>query len=91
VIASDATCLPEVAGDAALYFDGQRVESIVETLVAAHQQPDLLERARSTAPAALARFSWPKAAATFVAIYHVVGGRPLDLEQIRLYEEAIGS
>jgi glycosyltransferase involved in cell wall biosynthesis len=91
VIASDATCLPEVAGEAALLFDGRRVESIVETLAAAHRQPDLLERARRAAPATLARFSWPKAAATFVACYRAVGGLPLDPEQARLYEEAVTS
>ena len=91
VIASNATCLPEVAGEAALYFDGRRVESIVETLVAAHQQLDLLERTRQAAPSTLARFSWPMAAATFVACYRAVAGRPLDAEQARLYEEAVAS
>jgi glycosyltransferase involved in cell wall biosynthesis len=91
VIASDATCLPEVAGDAALTFDGTSVASMVETLAAAYHQPDLLERTRRAAPASLARFSWPKAAATFVACYRAVAGRPLDPEQQRLYEEAIAS
>ena len=45
-------------------------------------------QAREAAPSTLARFSWPKAAATFVACYRSVGGLPLDPEQARLYEEA---
>jgi glycosyltransferase involved in cell wall biosynthesis len=91
VIASDATCLPEVAGEAALYFDGRRVESMVETLAAAYRDPDRLARTRQAAPATLARLSWPKAAATFVACYRAVAGRPLDAEQARCYEEAVAS
>jgi glycosyltransferase involved in cell wall biosynthesis len=89
VVASDATCLPEVAGDAALYFDGVRTESIVEALLAAERQPELLQRTREAAPTALARFSWPTAAATFVACYRAVAGAPLSDEQRALYVEAI--
>jgi glycosyltransferase involved in cell wall biosynthesis len=91
VIAADATCLPEVAGDAALYFDGQRVESMVKTLLAAHRDPAALERTRHAAPAALARLSWPKSAATFVACYRSVAGLPLTSEHASLYAEAIES
>ena len=45
--------------------------------------------AERPAPAALARFSWPKAAATFVACYRAVAGAPLSPEQRALYAEAI--
>jgi glycosyltransferase involved in cell wall biosynthesis len=91
VIAANATCLPEVAGDAAVYFDGLRVESLIDALLAAHRDPATLERVRQAAPAALARLSWPKAAATFVACYRVVGGLPLSADQASLYAEAIES
>jgi glycosyltransferase involved in cell wall biosynthesis len=91
VIAADATCLPEVAGDAALYFDGQRVESLVDALLAAYRDPSVLERTRQAAPAALARLSWPKAAATFVACYRAIAGLPLTPQHASLYAEAIES
>jgi glycosyltransferase involved in cell wall biosynthesis len=91
VLASDATCLPEVAGDAALYFDGSDAESIADRLLAAERRPELLERARQAAPAALARFSWPRAAATFVACYRAVAGAPLTPEQHALHAEAVES
>jgi len=89
VIAADATCLPEVAGDAAVYFDGSDVESISATLLAAERDPGRLERARASAPTTLARFSWPKAAATFIACYRAVGGRDLDSTQTQLFQEAV--
>ena len=38
---------------------------------------------------ALTRFSWQKAAATFVACYRAVAGAPLSPEQHALYAEAI--
>ena len=54
VISSNAACLPEVAGDAALFFDPTRVEAIVEALLTAHRQPDLLETKMQAASATLA-------------------------------------
>jgi glycosyltransferase involved in cell wall biosynthesis len=91
VVASNATCLPEVGGDAALYFDPHRTESIVDALLTAERQPDVLERQRQAAPAVLARFSWPMAAATFIACYRAVAGAALSPEQRALYAEAIES
>jgi glycosyltransferase involved in cell wall biosynthesis len=91
VLAARSTCLPEVAGDAAIYFDGLSPESIADTLLLAEHQPEHLAEARKAAPAALARFSWPKAAATFIACYRAVGGAPLTPEQRQLYEEATRS
>ena len=91
VLSSGATCLPEVAGDAALYFDATRADSIADALRAAERRPDLLEKTRQSAPAALARFAWPRAAATFVACYRAVAGAPLSPEQQTLYAEATAS
>jgi glycosyltransferase involved in cell wall biosynthesis len=89
VVASNATCLPEVAGDAARYFDGARTESIVDALLAAERQPDLLAGTTRAAPAVLARYAWPKAAATFLACYRAVAGVPLTPDQQALYSEAV--
>jgi len=89
VVASDATCIPEVGGDAAVYFDGTSVESIVEALLRAEREPERLARTLAAAPAALGRYSWPRAAATFVACYRSVAGAQLTPEQQALYAEAI--
>jgi glycosyltransferase involved in cell wall biosynthesis len=91
VVASNATCLPEVGGDAALFFDPHQVESIVEALLTVERQPGLVRKRQQAAPAVLARFSWPKAAATFIACYRAVAGAPLSPEQQALYAEATES
>ena len=91
VISSDAACLPEVGSDAALYFDPTRVEAIVEAILTADRQPELLEQHRRAAPAVLARFSWPRAVETYVACYRAAAGFDLSSEQHALYAEAIAS
>ena len=91
VIASNAACLPEVAGDAALSFDPTRVEAIVEALLTAHRQPELLEQHKQAAPAVLARFDWERAARTYVACYRAAAGASLTDEQRALYDAAIAS
>jgi glycosyltransferase involved in cell wall biosynthesis len=91
VISSNVTSLPEVAGDAALYFDPTSVESIVDTLMAAHQQPGLLERCRQAAPAVLARFDWQRAARTYVACYRAAAGVSLSPDEHVLFDEAVSS
>jgi glycosyltransferase involved in cell wall biosynthesis len=91
VISSNASCLPEVAGDAAIYFDPLRVDAIVEAVLTADRQPDLLERNKRAAPGVLARFSWPKAARTYVACYRAAAGAPLTAAQQALYDEAVAS
>lgn len=90
-ISSNVTCLPEVAGDAALYFDPTRVESLVDAVLTAHREPEQLEQYRRAAPGVLARFSWPRAARAYVACYRVAAGAALSPEQRALYEEAVSS
>jgi glycosyltransferase involved in cell wall biosynthesis len=91
VISSNATCLPEVAGDAALYFEPTSVEAIAEAILAAHQRPNLLERRRREAPTALAQFDWPRAAKTYVACFRAAAGAALTPEQRDLYEQAVSA
>jgi glycosyltransferase involved in cell wall biosynthesis len=88
-LVSDVTCLPEVGGEAAVYFDPTRVEAIVAALLLAERDPALLERCRRAAPAQLARFDWPRAARTYLACYRVAAGAPLDAEGRALFEEAV--
>ena len=47
IVASKVTCLPEVAEDAALYFDPLSVDSIAEAILKAWQNPELLEEYRT--------------------------------------------
>ena len=76
VISSNVTCLPEVAGDAALYLDPTRVEDIVEALLTSHQQPGLLSVADRPRQPPSPSFDWPRAARTYVACYRAAAGAP---------------
>jgi glycosyltransferase involved in cell wall biosynthesis len=89
VIASNASCLPEVAGDAAIYFDPTSVEAIAQALREAHEHPELLVRSLEAAPATLARFDWAKAARTYFACYRATAGHTLSAEEQAVYDEAI--
>ena len=89
VISSNAACLPEVAGDAALFFDPTSVEAVVEALLTAHRRPELLDEHMRAAPATLARFCWTRAARTYIACYRAAAGADLSDEQWALYEQAI--
>jgi glycosyltransferase involved in cell wall biosynthesis len=91
VISSNAACLPEVGGDAAIYFDPLSVQAIVEAILTADRRPDLLERHKRAAPAVLSRFCWPKAARTYVACYRSAAGAPMTADQRTLYEQAVAS
>lgn len=58
VIAARAASIPEVCGDAALYFDPRDVDSLVTALRRAATEPGLADELRSRAPSRLALYSW---------------------------------
>lgn len=70
VACSRAAALPEVAGDAALYFEAKDVASIAGAISQLAADPtlraSLVERGRARA----AGFSWERAARETVAVYH---------------------
>ncbi|MDX2063576.1 MAG: glycosyltransferase family 1 protein [Bacteroidia bacterium] len=77
VATSQAASMPEVGGDAALYFDPTRPESIAQAL---HRlltddalRAECIERGRAQA----ARFSWAQAAAENLALYRQLVGQPV--------------
>ncbi|HEX2682365.1 MAG TPA: glycosyltransferase family 1 protein [Ferruginibacter sp.] len=69
VLCSNTTSLPEVAGDAAFYFDPHDPQSIANTIINFYNNPPdknlLAERARLQ----LKKFSWAKASRETVAVY----------------------
>lgn len=58
VVSSNATCLPEVYGDAAVYFDPARVSAIAEALSAVISDPEVAERLRERGHRRAAMYSW---------------------------------
>lgn len=75
VALSDASCLPEIAGDAALYFNPDAPADIAASITRIIQNPE--ERMRLTAAGTrrLADFSWENTAAMTAQVYASVLNR----------------
>ena len=80
IVTSNLTCLPEVAGDAALYFDPLSVDSIAEAIKEAWSKPSILEEYRKKGFDRIKRFSWDGVGRQFQSCYRYVGSRNLSLE-----------
>jgi glycosyltransferase involved in cell wall biosynthesis len=82
VLAAAETCIPEVAGDAAILFDGKDVESIAGAIAQAVESPEALAALVQAGYRRLSDFNWDKAGPTFVACYKDALDAPMtDLER----------
>ena len=68
-LCSNAGALPEVCGDAALYFDPTSVDAIAEGLQRLLADAELRRRLSATAREWVRRFSWNTAAEETIAVY----------------------
>ena len=69
VSCSRSAALPEVAGDAALFFDGEDVASIAGAIVRLASDPALRSSLSQRGKARAGGFSWERAARETVAVY----------------------
>ncbi len=69
VTCSNTTSLPEVAGDAALYFDPEDVEAIAAAVEQLLADPDLRERLSAAGRERAAGFTWESAAEATLESY----------------------
>ena len=72
VIAAENSSLPEVGGDAALYFPTGDAAALAEAIGRVTSEPGLRDRLRSRAAANLARFSWERTAQETAAVFRKV-------------------
>ena len=72
LLCSNATSLPEIAGDAALYFDPQKPESIAEIILYFFNNRYLEKQLVDKGTERLKLFSWKTAAAETVELYRSV-------------------
>ncbi len=73
VLASRAGSLPEIVGDAGLFFEPSDVESIRATLARLNAQPDLRNQLATLALHRASRFSWDRAAAELLDCFEEFG------------------
>jgi len=79
VAASSASSIPEVGGDAALYFDPTDVEAMIEATCLLLRDVALREEMRTRGLAWANRFSWEQAANETKAVYDAVLGNGTEL------------
>jgi glycosyltransferase involved in cell wall biosynthesis len=72
VIASNAAAIPEVCGDAALYFEPHAAEQLAQLIERVVGEPGLREALLSRAREQLARHSWEGAANRQLAVVREV-------------------
>jgi glycosyltransferase involved in cell wall biosynthesis len=70
VVCSEATSLPEVAGDAALYAQAQHPEEFATALQRAFFEPELRQKLIEKGLKNCRRFSWQRAAEAALDAYH---------------------
>lgn len=69
VASSDQSCMPEILGDAAHYFDPRRMVAIAEALTKMADDATLRNELAAKGPAHAAKFSWQKCAEETHAVY----------------------
>ncbi|MGC9336018.1 MAG: glycosyltransferase family 4 protein [Anaerolineae bacterium] len=74
VVSSNTSSLPEIGGQAALYFDPYDVEAIAAAIRAAWTDQDLRASLREEGLVQAGRFSWERAARETQAVYEEVLG-----------------
>ncbi|MEO1432504.1 MAG: glycosyltransferase family 1 protein [Cyanobacteria bacterium J06633_8] len=72
VVASNATSMPEVCGDAVLYFNPQSVESIAEGITKSLSNFELRQKLILAGRERLKKFSWEKTAAGILEVCQMV-------------------
>jgi len=72
VVASNASSVPEVGGDAAFYFDPVDVDAMIEAIRRLLRDHELQDGARVQGLARAAEFSWGMSAANTEAVYDAV-------------------
>jgi glycosyltransferase involved in cell wall biosynthesis len=80
VACSNATCLPEVTGDAALLFDPRRVDEIASAVRALWTDIELRRTYAARGEARARRRCWTDVARTYRALYRRIAGWPLSDE-----------
>jgi glycosyltransferase involved in cell wall biosynthesis len=72
VLSSNASSLPEVAGDAAILLDPMDVESFTREMVRVISDSDLRQDLRERGLARAAQFSWDWTARETIAVYRAL-------------------
>ena len=89
VACSTATCIPEQAGEAAIYFSPRSVTEMADAIARVWSDEPLRERLRRAGMARIEGKDWDRVARTYRAIYRLLGQRPVTPEDRSLIAESL--
>lgn len=72
VLASHAPSIPEILGDAPLYFDPKNISEICEKILSLISDPELMKKHAVAGEKRAAQFSWEKTASDTIRVYHTL-------------------
>jgi glycosyltransferase involved in cell wall biosynthesis len=72
VVSSNRSCLPEILGEAAMYFDPENYEQMAEVMGTVLNDKDVQMQLQESARENLKRFSWEKLAKETLIVYRDV-------------------
>ncbi len=75
VISSNASCMPEILGDAAVYFDPTDTVAMAETIRVTINNPKLLESMKQAGKKQVNQYSWQRMATETHAVYQRILSR----------------
>jgi glycosyltransferase involved in cell wall biosynthesis len=81
VVCSQASCLPEIGGDAAIFFDPYSIEDMAEKIAMVWSNSDLQNELQKRGQARAPLFSWEEAALSFKVLYRYVANKNIDADQ----------
>lgn len=80
VVSSDATCIPEVCGNAAHYFNALKPQDIAEKVTEVLHNPTLAEQLRTNGYVRLKKYSWKHMANQTLTVYKELLGETIDTD-----------
>ena len=80
-MSSNATCLPEIAGSAAMLANPLKAEEIASAMIALSQNSDLRNKKIEAGFSNARRFSWHRSAETIMGIYEAVYAQSRAIEK----------
>ena len=72
VVSSNATCLPEISGDAALYFDPKDIKDMAEKIDSVISDESLRKDLIQKGQRQLKKYSWEKTAQETLDVYNSI-------------------
>lgn len=86
---SNASCLPEVAGDAALYFDPYSHDDIAAKMLALWTNDALQEDLKLKGIQQISNYQWPEAAQLFRLCYKKLMGDKLSIHEKQAFDKLV--